>query len=173
MNPHDTISTTALVEAVLFLSHEPVSTEKLGQICQAPLPEIKNALEKLKSALVLEERGLILLESEEGYQLGAKPETAFCLERLFSEEDGDAPLSQAALETLSIIAFKQPATKFEIQAIRGVNADRMIENLLKRGLIRVAGRKDAVGRPLLFETTPDFLLYFGLKNLEELQEQNK
>ena len=170
MTHYDTVSTTTLLEAVLFLSHEPLSPEKLGIVCQAPLPEIRLALEKLKGDLEQEDRGLILLESEEGYQLGAKPQTAFCLERLFSEDDSEAPLSQAALETLSIIAFKQPVTKFDIQTVRGVNADSAIESLIKRGLIKVTGRKDTVGRPLIFETTPDFLRYFGLKDLTDLEE---
>jgi len=170
LHPHHPVPVTALLEAVLFLTHEPISLEKLQQVCQLSLPEVKFALEKLRSALEQEERGLVLLERDEGYQLGTKPETAYYLERLFSEEYSEAPLSHAALETLSIIAFKQPVTKFEVQTIRGVNVDRIIENLLKRGLINISGRKEAVGRPLLYETTPEFLLYFGLKDLAELQD---
>ena len=169
-NPNHNIPITALLEAILFLTHEPISLEKLQQVCQISLPEVKSALEKLKHALEQEERGLVLLERDEGYQLGTKPETAFCLERLFTEEYSEAPLSHAALETLSVIAFKQPVTKFEIQTIRGVNVDRIIDNLLKRGLIKTAGRKDAVGRPHLYVTTPEFLHYFGLKDLEELKD---
>ncbi|NLX91013.1 MAG: SMC-Scp complex subunit ScpB [Firmicutes bacterium] len=168
-----TLSTEALLEAALFLSHEPLSIEQLCLVCQVSAAEVKNGLGRLKHALEQEDRGLLLLERHEGYQLGTKPEAAAYLEKLFSEEYSEAPLSQAALETLSIIAFKQPITKIEIETIRGVKVDGVIENLLKRRLIKVAGRKEGIGRPLLYATTPEFLRYFGLKDLSDLKSNDE
>lgn len=173
MDEKGKLATAALLEAALFLSHEPLSIEQLSQVCQVSVPEMKNALKKLKYALEREERGLILLERHEGYQLGTKPEAAVYLEKLFSEDWAEAPLSQAALETLSIIAFKQPVTKIEIETIRGVKVDGVLENLLKRRLIKVSGRKEGLGRPLLYVTTPEFLQYFGLKDLAELENKDE
>jgi segregation and condensation protein B len=167
------LSTEALLEAALFLSQEPLSTEQLSQVCEGSIPEVKNALERLKHALEKDERGLTLLERHEGYQLGTKPEAAAYLEILFSEDRPEAPLSQAALETLSIVAFKQPVTKIEIETIRGVKVDGVLDNLTKRQLVKVSGRKEGIGRPLLYVTTPEFLRYFGLKNLAELELENK
>jgi len=167
------LSTVALLEAALFLAHEPLSMEQLSQVCRISGLELEKALEKLKFALEQEDRGLVLLERSEGYQFGTKPEAAGYLENFFSEDYADAPLSQAALETLSIIAFKQPVTKVEIETIRGVNVDGVLENLLKRGLIKVSGRKASVGRPLLYNTTSEFLHYFGLKDLAELENKDE
>jgi len=169
MNGKKTLSTLALLEAVLFISHKPLSIEQLSQVCQVSSLEMKNTVRALKLVLEQEDRGLVLLERSEGYQLGTKPEAAGFLEKLFTEDYPEAPLSQAALETLSIIAFKQPVTKIEIEKIRGVNVDSVMENLLRRNLIKVGGRKEGIGRPLLYNTTPEFLRYFGLKDLTELK----
>ncbi len=168
------LSTVALLEAALFLAYAPLSMEQLRQVCRVSGLELKKALEELKLALEQEDRGLVLLERSEGYQFGTKPEVAGYLENFFSEEDyANAPLSQAALETLSIIAFKQPVTKVEIETIRGVNVDGILENLLKRELIKVSGRKAGVGRPLLYNTTSEFLHYFGLKDPAELENKDE
>lgn len=169
MNGKKTLSTVALLEAVLFVSPKPLSIEQLSQVCEVSNLEMNNTVKKLKLLLEQEDRGLVLLERSEGYQLGTKPEAAGFLEKLFTEDYPEAPLSQAALETLSIIAFKQPVTKIEIEKIRGVNVDSVIENLLRRNLIKIGGRKEGIGRPLLYITTPEFLRYFGLKDLSELQ----
>ncbi|HHU76912.1 MAG TPA: SMC-Scp complex subunit ScpB [Firmicutes bacterium] len=168
------LSAEALLEAALFLSQEPLSIKQLALVCQAqPGREVRNVLERLGMALEKNDRGLTLLESAEGYQLGTKPGAAAHLEVLFSEDRPEAPLSQAALETLSIIAFRQPVTRIEIETIRGVKVDGVLDNLLKRQLIRVSGRKEGLGRPLLYVTTPEFLHYFGLKDLEELEMENR
>lgn len=168
------LPTVAILEAALFLSSEPLSLKKLSYICEAPVDEIKKSLQKLKIELEKDERGLVLLETPQGYQLGTKPEIAAFVERIFAEEEySNAPLSQAALETLAIIAVKQPVTRLEIEHIRGVKVDGVIDNLLKRGLIRITGRKEALGRPILYGVTEDFLKYFGLKDLNELEELKK
>jgi len=165
---------TAILEAALFLSHEPLSLETLSRLCGTTPQKIKESLQWLKKELEKEERGLVLLETEQGYQLGTKPETAAFVERLFAEEEyPSAPLSRAALETLAIVALKQPVTRLEIEHIRGVKADGVIDNLIKRRLIRVTGRKETLGRPLLYGTTEEFLQYFGLKEDSELETLKK
>lgn len=164
----------AVLEAALFLSNEPLSLEKLSCICGVSDREIKKLLNKFKQELEKEERGLVLLETPQGYQLGTKPEIAAFVERMFAEEGYSyAPLSQAALETLAIIAVKQPVTKLEIEHIRGVKVDGVLDNLLKRGLIKVTGRKESLGRPTLYGVTEDFFKYFGIKDLDELEELKK
>lgn len=163
------ISIAAVIEAALFLSSEPLSLAKMKKICEATEKEINNALKELKAELEEEKRGLVLLETPEGYQLGTKPEVAGYLEKLFDEDSSAVPLSQAALETLAIIACKQPVTRMEIENIRGVKAEGVIDNLLKRGLIQVSGRKEGLGRPFLYSTTDIFLQYFGLKDLTEIE----
>lgn len=165
-----TTTATAIIEAALFLSHEPLSLEKLRQICGASLKTVKDSLQEIKTDLSRNERGLVLLETSKGFQLGTKPETAACIEKMFTEDQINTPLSQAALETLAIVASKQPVTRIEIENIRGVNAEGVIENLLKRGLIRIAGRKEGLGRPLLYGVTDEFLQYFGIKDLAELEK---
>jgi segregation and condensation protein B len=163
-------TTTAIIEAALFLSHEPLPLDKLGQICGVSLSVIRDSLQQIKADLARNERGLVLLETSGGFQLGTKPETAACVEKLFSAEQNSSPLSQAALETLAIIAAKQPVTRLEIENIRGVKADGVIENMLKRGLIRITGRKEGLGRPLLYGITENFMHYFGIKNSKDLEE---
>jgi segregation and condensation protein B len=168
------LSTMAILEAALFLSHEPLSLEKLRQVCETTPQEIRDSLEKIKEELEKDDRGLVLLEMPQGYQLGTKPEAAAYVEKLFAEEEYTrTSLSRAALETLAIIAMKQPVTRLEIENIRGVKADGVIDNLLKKGLVKVTGRKEVLGRPLLFGITEEFLQYFGLKDLAELEDLKK
>lgn len=163
----------AIIEAALFLSSEPLSLEKLSQICQVSVHEIKESLKKMKLNLENEERGLVLLETQGGFQLGTRPEAAAFVEKLFEEDYFSTPLSQAALETLAIIALKQPVTRVEIEKLRGVQAEGVIENLLKRGLIEIKGRKEGLGRPFLYEITDEFIQYFGLKDPKELENLRK
>lgn len=165
--------TAALIEAVLFLSQEPVTVKMLQEICSTGPEEIAKALQKLRSALQKTDRGLTLLETEAGFRLGTKPELAPLLNKLLEEEHSLAPLTQAALETIAIIAIKQPVTRVEIEHIRGVKADGVIENLLKRGLIQIAGRKEVPGKPFLYNTTDEFLHYFGLADLAEIEHLAK
>jgi len=162
-------SIIAIIEAALFLSAEAISLEKLSQVCKISIQETKESINKMKLNLENEDRGLVLLETPTGFQLGTKPEAAAFVEVLFEEDYFSTPLSQAALETLAIIALKQPVTKVEIEKLRGVQADGVIENLLKRGLIEIKGRKEGLGRPFLYEITNEFIQYFGLKDPEELE----
>jgi segregation and condensation protein B len=114
-----------------------------------------------------QERGLMLVEVGGGYRLVTRPELAPWLVKLARARTKQR-LSRPALETLAIVAYKQPVSRPEVDAIRGVNADAVLENLLERRLIRITGRKDAPGRPYLFETTREFLVAFGLRDLGEL-----
>lgn len=171
------VSLAALLEAVLFLSNEPLTVKKLQGICDVGEQEIVSCLESMSLSLVNEERGLMLLDTAAGFRLGTKPELAAFLEKLWEEEQHVSPvLSRAALEALAIIAVKQPVTRIEIEKIRGVSAEKVLDNLLKRGLIKISGRKEGLGRPHLYVTTELFLEYFGLKDpgeVENLFEQKE
>jgi len=155
------------VEALLFLSEEPVKIDKLSIVLSISIDEAEALVGELKNDLASARRGLQIFEVAGGYQMGTLPELAPYIEKAFSE-DVSSNLSTAALEALAIIAYKQPVTRIEIESIRGVRSEHVLENLLKRKLIKISGRKEGPGRPLLYNTTPDFLKYFGLKELSDL-----
>lgn len=163
------ISLNALLEAALFLSSEPLTLQKLQKISGATKQEVDSALKMFHCSLELKDRGLVLISTVAGYRLGTKPELAPYLDKLWDEEQISPVLSQAALETLAIIAVKQPVTRIEIEKIRGVNVDGVVENLLKRNLIKISGRREGLGRPHLYVTTELFLQYFGLQDPRELE----
>ncbi len=169
---NDTASKKSLLEALLFAWEGPLQIEKIATILEVSSEDADALIEELAQELQREDRGIRLYRREEGVQLGTKPEAAPYVEKLFSRETGGS-LSNAALETLAIIAYKQPVTRAEIEDIRGVNSDRVLENLLQRKLIKSAGRKDSPGKPVLFVTTPEFLQYFGLENIDELPPLKK
>jgi segregation and condensation protein B len=155
-----------LIEAILFLKEDPVRLEKIADILELPQQEARELLSELQQELAAA-RGIRIFEVAGGYQMGTPPELADDLERAFGEE-GSGSLSNASLETMAIIAYKQPVTRVEVESIRGVKCDHVLDNLLKRRLIKVSGRKEGPGRPLIYCTTPDFLKYFGLKELKDL-----
>jgi len=156
-----------IVEALLFLSEEPVKSNKMAVVLSVSLEEVDKLVLELKKDLSDSSRGLQVYEVAGGYQMGTLPELAPYIEKAFSE-DVSSNLSTAALEALAIIAYKQPVTRIEIESIRGVRSEHVLENLLKRKLARISGRKEGPGRPMLYSTTPDFLKYFGLKELGDL-----
>jgi len=156
-----------IVESVLFATATPVSLRKLVEILDGPtIKEVQAALVRLAEQYGPGRRGIQLHEVAGGYQLRTARENAEWVRAVFREKP--ARLGRAALETLAIIAYKQPATRAEIEAIRGVDVDGVVTTLQARRLIKIAGRKEAVGRPLLYSTTPEFLEAFGLKDLTEL-----
>lgn len=155
------------IEAILFLSEEPVSASRIAGVLSINDEEVEKLVLELKDDLAKTDRGLQVFEAAGGYQMGTIPELAPVLERVFSE-DVSSNLSNAALEALAIIAYKQPVTRIEIESIRGVRCEHILENLLKRKLVKISGRRDGPGRPLLYSTTPDFLKYFGLMDLGDL-----
>ena len=159
------------VEALLFAAGDPVPAARLAKLLELDELTVVELIDLLKGEMDPEERGLTIVEVAGGYQMCTKPELVAVVEKL--AEVQDSRLSPAALETLSIVAFRQPVTKPEMEAIRGVKVDGVVNTLLDRRLIRELGRKDVIGRPILYGTTDEFLKCFGLKSLQELPDLNK
>lgn len=156
-----------LIEALLFLSEEPVKADRIAMMLSISPDDAARLANELRQDLNNADRGLQIIETAGGFQLGTRPELAPYLEKAFSE-DISSNLTAAALEALAIIAYKQPVTRIEIESIRGVRCEHVLDNLIRRKLIKISGRKEGPGRPLLYSTTPDFLKYFGLMDLKEL-----
>jgi segregation and condensation protein B len=157
-----------VVEAMLFASDVPLEAERIREVL-----DLENAAAARELAAELmaryeaEPRGLAIVEVGGGFRMVTRPEVAPWLVRL-ARARSRVRLSRPALESLAIIAYKQPVSKPELDAVRGVNSDAVIENLLERRLIRIAGRKEAPGRPFLYETTREFMVAFGLRDLNDL-----
>ncbi|PWH13380.1 MAG: SMC-Scp complex subunit ScpB [Ardenticatenia bacterium] len=160
-----TLPLSALVESLLFAAGAPVSLRQLAEALDCSLSEVETAVQALQEAC--RTRGVQVQRHGELLQLVTAPAAASYVERLLGLSGGTG-LSPAALETLAIIAYKQPITRPEIEAIRGVNSDSVLRTLLSKGLIQEVGRLETVGRPILFGTTFEFLQYFGLGGLDEL-----
>ena len=154
-----------IVESVLFVADEPVDAGALARIAEAPLEDVQAAIDAL--AADCRSRGVRLQRTESAAQMVSAPEATLYVERYLGVEE-DHRLSHASLETLAIIAYKQPITRQAIEAIRGVNCDRALASLRARGLITEVGRAGSAGRPYLFGTTFRFLEYFGLEKPEDL-----
>lgn len=154
------------VEALLFVSGDPIAIHKIAHILEIPEDHIIELIEQLIQEMDDANRGLTIVKVASGYQLCTKPELSETLEKLGQVQDNK--LSAAAMETLSIIAFKQPITKIEIESIRGVKVDRVLATLNERQMIKEIGRKEAIGRPILYGTTENFLKCFGLNGLQDL-----
>lgn len=154
------------IEAMLFIGGDPVPAARLAAALEIDEENVHLLVASLKEDLARANRGLTVQEVAGGYQLCTRPDLAPFIERL--AEVREDKLSPSALETLSIIAFKQPITRQEIEQIRGVKVDRILLRLLERELIRETGRKQALGRPILYGTTDAFLKCFGLNSLREL-----
>lgn len=157
---------TGALEAVLFAAGEPVSVAELAQIMQLEKPQVWELLAALKQAYEAESRGLMLRETAGGWQLVTKPVHYNLLLALTQKKE--IKLTNAAMETLAIVAFRQPVTRAEMEAIRGVKVDRVLNTLLDLGLVAESGRKKALGNPILYATTEKFLATFGLNSLKEL-----
>lgn len=157
-----------VVEALLFASDMPLEPERIREVLDL---ENARAARELLGELVAryeaEPRGLAIVEVGGGFRMVTRPELAPWLVRL-ARARTRVRLSRPALETLAIIAYKQPVSKPELDAVRGVNSDAVLENLLERRLIRIGGRKEAPGRPFLYETTREFMVAFGLRDLNDL-----
>jgi segregation and condensation protein B len=157
----------SLIEAMLFVSGEPVLLASLKEVMDMPEADIKQAMDELIAEYRERNRGILILEIAQGYQMVTNPAYAKVL-RKFTNAATSNKLSLPALETLAIIAYKQPLIKAEIEQIRGVNSDGVIKSLLDKRLIKIVGQKEAPGKPMLYGTTKEFLQYFGLKDLTEL-----
>ena len=156
-----------LLEAILFLSGEPLSVSSLKEVTDISDSEITRLMDELMAEYRDRNGGLLVTEIANGYQIITNSSYAHWLKK-FRVKSASSKLSASALETLAIIAYKQPIIKAEVEQLRSVNSDGVIKTLLDRKLIKIMGRKEAPGRPLLYATTKEFLQYFGLKDLTEL-----
>ncbi|WP_226579482.1 SMC-Scp complex subunit ScpB [Halobacillus litoralis] len=158
----------AITEGLLFASgEEGITKNKLASLLELDKKSVHQLLNEMAEDYKQSHRGLTIMDSQGTLHLTTKPEHASYYRRLL-ESPGSTRLSQAALETLAIIAYQQPITRIEVDDLRGVKSDRAIQTLANRGLIEEKGRKDAIGRPILYGTTKDFLIYFGLTSIEDL-----
>src|SRR6266404_1098307 len=172
-----------VIEALLFSAQKPLSIREIAtaiksaegdpagagpnEFSRVREAEVTAALEQLKIDYIGQERAFQLVEKAEGWQLATDPKYAQWVRQLFPALK-PARLSAPALETLAIIAYRQPITRADVEAVRGVNIDGVLQTLMERGLVKIAGRAEIPGRPLLYETTQFFLDHFGLRNLDEL-----
>lgn len=158
----------AILEALLFSSEEPLSAAKMREVApELQEIDIKKAVEALNTAYRENGRAFHIEMIAGGYQLYTLPEYAEFIEKLYAKRQQNR-LSAKALETLSIVAYKQPITRLAIEEIRGVNVDGVMKTLLSRNLVTISGTADSPGNPFLYKTTKPFLEYFGLKNLKDL-----
>lgn len=155
-----------IVESLIFAAGDPVSVRRLSEVIGVTPAEVKPAISLLREEYQAANRGIVFAEVAGGYQFRTAPHHAEYVKTLLQEKPGR--LSRAALETLAIIAYRQPITKLEIESVRGVTVDGVIHSLLTKQLIREMGRKDMPGRPWVYGTTPQFLELFGLNDLTEL-----
>lgn len=156
-----------MIESLLFVASSPATVTQLAQVFRVDEPTVEAALEKLAAACVSERRGLMVQRKGDRVQLATVAEAGPHIER-FLGLDLTSRLSQAALESLALIAYRQPITRAQVEAIRGVNCDGVLRTLLARGLVEPVGRLEQAGRPYLYGTTFQFLQYFGLDGLEQL-----
>lgn len=163
----NTENLSARIEGLLFVSSGLVSLNQLAKVLGVSENVVESTLKDLDAHYKSAGRGLRLMRVKSRVQLTTAPEISNTIEE-FLDLDTTTTLSQAALETLAIIAYKQPITRPEVDVIRGVNSDAVLRTLLSKGLIEELGRADTPGRPIYYGTTPEFLQYFGLESLDEL-----
>lgn len=159
------------IEGILFAAGEPVKAAKLAVVLNRTIPEIEEAVSGLRAEYDRDHRGFNIIEISDGYQICSRPEYYTFIREILGEQRNQ-PLSNAAMEALAIIAYKQPVTRGMVEKIRGVNSDGCVNRLYERGLIEEAGRLDAPGRPILYRTTDTFLRCFGLRTPRDLPPIN-
>ena len=158
----------AVVEAVIYIIDEPLSADQIATALQQPAARIGQVLEELTAEYNQPGRGLSIREVAGGYKMSTKPEHHEAIRAFVKNLKPPLKLSLAALETLALIAYKQPITAPEVMEVRGVQGAGVIKTLIDRKLIATAGRKTVLGKPILYKTTKEFLVQFGLKDLSEL-----
>ena len=169
MNMEERNRLKGIIEAVLFTMGESVNTERLAAVLEISVEELTDILKEMKADYAVKERGICLIELDGAWQICTKIETYDYVRKLVSQPKKRS-LTDVMLETLSIIAYKQPVTKQEIEAIRGVKSDFAVNKLVEYGLIKELGRLDTIGRPIVFGTTEEFLRCFGVSSIEELTD---
>ncbi len=158
-----------ILEAILFVSGEPLQIAALATALEVTELEVSAAADELASDYDYNRRGICLKRFGSHIQLSTRADYAPQIEKLLQPVQKQS-LSQAALETLAVVAYKQPVTKLEIEAVRGVKCDYSVQSLVNKGLIQEVGRKETLGRPILYGTTDTFLSHFGLSSLEDLPQ---
>ncbi|GAA0723554.1 SMC-Scp complex subunit ScpB [Clostridium malenominatum] len=157
----------SVIESLLFASGEPLKIREISNILECSLNFAKELIQDMKVNYESADRGIRLLEIEDSVQLCTKKENFSFLQKLLKTNTRQS-LSQAALETLAIIAYRQPITRIDIDEIRGVKSDSAVQTLVEKNLIKDCGRLDVPGRPILYSTTEEFLKNFGLESLEQM-----
>lgn len=158
----------AVIEAIIYVTDEPLTPEQIASALEQPLDRIKEILTQLVIEYAAPDRGLSIRELAGGYKMSTKPEHHETVRHFVKRLQLPLKLSLAALETLAVIAYKQPITAPEVMEIRGVQGAGVLKTLLDRKLIATAGRKNVLGKPIMYKTTRDFLVQFGLSSLAEL-----
>ncbi len=158
----------AVLEAMVYVTEEPLTLAQMASVLQQPADRVAAALEQLMAEFEKPEHGLAIREVAGGYQMATKAEHHEAVRNFVKSLKSPLKLSLPALETLAVIAYKQPVTGPEVLEIRGVQGGGVIKTLLDRKLIATAGRKEVIGKPILYKTTKEFLVQFGLKDLSEL-----
>ena len=155
------------LEAVLFAAATPLTVDTLADIFEVYVPEVERAIKAYEESLIQERRGIRIRKSASGIELVSAQE---CSEFVTKIRHRDDKLSGAAMETLAVIAFKQPITKGEVEEFRGVNCEKVLKQLLARDMIVELGRKETIGRPVIYGTSDNFLRIVGANSIEELQQ---
>jgi len=158
----------AILEAIVYVTDEPLSAQQMSAALGCPLDKVKRLLDELVDEYARPDRGLSVREVAGGYKMATKAEHHEAVRAFVKKLTPPLKLSLAALETLAVVAYKQPVTAPEIMEIRGVQGAGVLKTLLDRKLIAESGRKNVIGKPILYKTTKDFLVQFGLKDLSEL-----
>jgi len=158
----------AVIEAAIYITDEPLSAEQIATAVEQPLEQVRLLLNQLVAEYAAPDRGLSIREVAGGFKMATKPEHHESIRRFVKKLQAPLKLSLAALETLAVVAYKQPITAPEIMDIRGVQGAGVLKTLLDRKLVAAAGRKEVLGKPILYKTTREFLIQFGLSSLAEL-----
>lgn len=167
MDKAENLKITCAIEGILFAAGEAVKASKLAAVLEVDVEAVKEAIKLLEYQYDSEMRGFRIIEIDNGYQICSRPEYYVYIQEILGEQRRQA-LSNAAMEALAIIAYKQPITRGQVEYIRGVNSDGAVNRLAERGLIEECGRLDAPGRPILYKTTQNFLRCFGINSPKDL-----
>lgn len=159
----------SIIEGILFTWGDPINVKEIGKILEISKERVRDILNEMISEFEENRRGLRIVKADDYYQIGTRPEHFPWINKL-AESKKSKTLSAASLETLSIIAYSQPIVKSEIESLRGVKCDRSIATLMDKNLIKEIGRLEKTGRPIIYGTTEQFLIAFGLESLEELPD---
>ena len=156
-----------IIEALLFANPSPINQYQLNQVFNSPVPTLSDSIKRLNNFYLKHEKPYSINSIAGGFQLATNSDYEIWIRRLLRKSN-NLTLSSAALDTLSIVAYKQPIGRYDIEAIRGVDSSGVIKTLLSRNLIKINGRGDGPGRPLLYSTTKSFLEYFGINRLSDM-----